>query len=87
MDLAFTKEDENFRQEVKDFINKNFPQKLKDIDKRTDLTREDMLSWHKVLYKKVGLHLNGQKNMVEQVGILLRDIFGIKNVLMRVELH
>ncbi len=52
MDLAFTKEDENFRQEVKDFINKNFPQKLKDIDKRTDLTREDMLSWHKVLYKK-----------------------------------
>ena len=30
MDLAFTKEDENFRQEVKDFINKNFPQKLKD---------------------------------------------------------
>ena len=52
MDLAFTKEDENFRQEVKDFIDKNFPQKLKDIDKRTDLTREDMLSWHKVLYKK-----------------------------------
>jgi len=52
MDLAFTKEDENFRQEVKDFIEKSFPQKLKDIDKRTDLTREDMLSWHKVLYKK-----------------------------------
>ena len=52
MDLAFTKEDENFRQEVKDFIDKSFPQKLKDIDKRTDLTREDMLSWHKVLYKK-----------------------------------
>ena len=43
MDLAFTKEDEKFRQEVKEFINKNFPNNLKDIDKRTDLTREDML--------------------------------------------
>ena len=52
MDLAFTKEDEKFRQEVKEFIDKNFPDNLKDIDKRTDLTREDMLSWHKVLYNK-----------------------------------
>ena len=52
MDLAFTKEDEKFRHEVREFIDKNFPQKLRDIDKRTDLTREDMLSWHKVLYNK-----------------------------------
>ena len=52
MDLEFTKEDEDFRLEVRDFISKNFPQKLRDIDKRTDLTRDDILSWHKVLYKK-----------------------------------
>ena len=52
MDIEFTKEDENFRLEVRDFIDKNFPQNIKDIDKRTDLTRDDMFSWHKALYKK-----------------------------------
>ncbi len=52
MDLEFTKADEDFRLEVREFIKSNFPDKMKDIEKRTDLTRDGILTWHKALYKK-----------------------------------
>ena len=52
MDLEFTKVDEDFRLEVREFIKSNFPDKMKDIEKRTDLTRDGILTWHKSLYKK-----------------------------------
>ena len=52
MDLEFTKVDEDFRLEIREFIKSNFPDKMKDIEKRTDLTRDGILTWHKALYKK-----------------------------------
>ena len=51
MDVEFTKEDEAFRQEVRRFIAENYPKHLADTQ-RPDLSKEDFLAWHKVLYKK-----------------------------------
>ena len=51
MDLAFSREDMAFRDEVRAFIAKNAP-RAPSNNARGELTREDYLAWHKVLYKK-----------------------------------
>lgn len=51
MDVDFTQEDLAFRDEVRAFIEANYPQQLKDVD-RPGLSRDDMLAWHKVLHEK-----------------------------------
>ena len=51
MDLAFSKEDMAFRDEVRAFIARNAP-RAPSNNARGELTREDYLAWHKVLYKK-----------------------------------
>ncbi len=53
MNLDFSAEDLAFRDEVRDFIAENYPAQLRGKqDEGDELTKEDFLSWHKVLAKK-----------------------------------
>ncbi|MBE8190600.1 MAG: pimeloyl-CoA dehydrogenase large subunit [Alphaproteobacteria bacterium] len=51
MDVEFTKEDMAFREEVRAFIEENYPKHLLGKE-RGNLSKEDFLAWHKILYKK-----------------------------------
>ncbi len=52
MDLEFSAEDRAFRDEVRQFIAENYPEELKKKRSRQEMSKEDFLRWHKVLYKK-----------------------------------
>ncbi len=53
MDLTFTAEDLRFRDEVREFIAQNYPASLRGkLRGRGELTKEDYLSWHKILHKR-----------------------------------
>ncbi|MGL5839740.1 MAG: acyl-CoA dehydrogenase family protein [Sphingorhabdus sp.] len=53
MDMEFTPEDIAFRDEVRTFIAENYPEHLRGKqDEGEELSKEDFLSWHRVLYKK-----------------------------------
>ena len=59
MDTAFSEEDLKFQKEVRDFIQSNYPQSLRDSinAKRKsgkDLSKEDFTAWHKILGKHNG---------------------------------
>ena len=52
MTLEFTKEDLAFRDEVRAFIEENYPKHLRGVGLRDDLGKEDIRAWHKILGKK-----------------------------------
>ena len=52
MDLEFSAEEIAFRDEVRAFIEANYPKHLKGVSLREDLSKEDFLAWHKILGKK-----------------------------------
>ena len=53
MDLNFTPEEQAFRQEVRRFIDDNLPAELsRKVLEGKRLTKDDYLTWHKILYKK-----------------------------------
>jgi alkylation response protein AidB-like acyl-CoA dehydrogenase len=53
MDLEFTAQDLAFRAEARSFIAENYPKSLRGKqDEGDELTKEDFLSWHRVLAKK-----------------------------------
>jgi hypothetical protein len=52
MDLNFSAEEIAFRDEVRAFIEANYPRHLKGKVLREDLSKEDFLAWHKILGKK-----------------------------------
>lgn len=53
MDMEFSPEDLAFQQEVRDFIAENYPADLRGKqDEGEELSKEDFLAWHKILYKK-----------------------------------
>ncbi|WP_323799102.1 acyl-CoA dehydrogenase family protein [Parasphingorhabdus sp.] len=52
MNLEFTEEEKAFRAEVREFIENNYPQNIGTRGVQDDLSREDMLAWHKILGKK-----------------------------------
>ncbi|QLC24763.1 pimeloyl-CoA dehydrogenase large subunit [Parasphingopyxis algicola] len=52
MNLEFSPEELAFRDEVRAFIEENYPDHLRNIGLREDLGREDMLAWHKILGEK-----------------------------------
>ncbi|MEE4152707.1 MAG: acyl-CoA dehydrogenase family protein [Erythrobacter sp.] len=52
MNLEFTPEEIAFREEVRAFIEANYPKHLADAGLREDLPREDFLAWHKILGEK-----------------------------------
>ncbi len=53
MDMSFSPEELAFRDEVREFIANNYPQELKGGRRtRGEMSKEDILKWHRVLYKK-----------------------------------
>ncbi len=52
MELEFSAEEIAFRDEVRVFIETNYPAQIKGKGLREDLSKADMLAWHKVLGKK-----------------------------------
>ncbi|CAN5188338.1 acyl-CoA dehydrogenase family protein [soil metagenome] len=53
MNLDFSPEDIAFRNEVRSFIEENYPQNLRDKrEEGEELAKEDHLSWHRILAKK-----------------------------------
>lgn len=53
MDLEFSAQDLAFQQEARTFIAENYPAGLRaKQDRGEELTKEDFLSWHKILYRK-----------------------------------
>ncbi|MBX3493444.1 MAG: acyl-CoA dehydrogenase family protein [Parvibaculum sp.] len=54
MDMRFSPEELAFRDEVREFIASNYPQELKGGARRSrgEMSKEDILRWHRILYKK-----------------------------------
>lgn len=52
MNLDFTPEEIAFRKEVRQFIEENYPEELRSVAGREDLTRDQFLAWHKILHSK-----------------------------------
>ncbi|MEZ5937428.1 MAG: acyl-CoA dehydrogenase family protein [Hyphomonadaceae bacterium] len=52
MDLQFKPEDIAFRDEVRRFLEEKYPQRLRDIKSRGEITKEDFLLWQKTLYEQ-----------------------------------
>src|SRR6516164_6108125 len=52
MELALSPEDAAFRDEVRAFIAENYPPEMRVPNPETDLSKEQMLLWHRILHKK-----------------------------------
>ncbi|MDZ4762482.1 MAG: acyl-CoA dehydrogenase family protein [Alphaproteobacteria bacterium] len=52
MDLHYSAEDTAFRDEVRTFLEKNYPAALRERVSRDEYTKEDFLGWQKVLFKR-----------------------------------
>jgi hypothetical protein len=53
MDLSFTPEHAAFRLEVRNWIEANFPQAIRDKQATGEhLNKEEIVSWHKILHAK-----------------------------------
>jgi len=52
MDMSFSPEELAFRDEVRTFIADNYPKDLKSRRTRGEMSKEDILAWHRILYKK-----------------------------------
>jgi len=52
MELNLSKEDAGFRDEVRAFIAENYPREMRVPNPETDLTKEQMLLWHRILNRK-----------------------------------
>ncbi|MFA7639306.1 MAG: acyl-CoA dehydrogenase family protein [Parvibaculum sp.] len=51
MDMSFSPDELAFRDEVREFIANNYPQELRGA-RRGEMSKEDILKWHRILYKK-----------------------------------
>ena len=52
MELSLSREDAAFRDEVRTFIAENYPQEMRVANPETDLTKEQMLLWHRILHRQ-----------------------------------
>ena len=52
MNLEFSPEEIAFRDEVRTFIEENYPKELKGKGNREDLSKEEFLAWHQILGEK-----------------------------------
>jgi len=50
--MSFSPKELAFQNEVRSFIAENYPAELRGKQSRAGLSKEDMLSWHRVLYRK-----------------------------------
>ena len=52
MDLNFSKEDLEFRDEVREFLDKEYPKHIKEkMNNGDELSREEVVEWHKAVAK------------------------------------
>jgi hypothetical protein len=73
MELNLSKEDVVFRDAVRSFIAENYPVEMRVPNPETDLTKEQSLLWHRILYKKgstrrAGSRRTGRKNTAAPAG-------------------
>ena len=54
MDLNFSKEDLEFRDEVREFLDKNIQTYQRKMNNGDELSREEIVEWHKAVAKKAG---------------------------------
>ena len=52
MNLSYSAEELAFRDEVRGFIDANYPPRLREFADRDDMSKEDFLEWHRILGKK-----------------------------------
>jgi len=52
MELSLSREDTVFRDKVRSFIAENYPQEMRVANPETDLTKEQMLLWHRILHRQ-----------------------------------
>ncbi len=52
MELNLSNEDAAFRDEVRSFIAGSYPAEMQVPNPETDLTNEESLLWHRILYRK-----------------------------------
>jgi alkylation response protein AidB-like acyl-CoA dehydrogenase len=52
MELSLSSEDAAFRDEVRAFIAENYPQEMHVPNPETDLSKEQMMLWHRILFRK-----------------------------------
>jgi len=52
MDIEFSAEDVAFRDEVREFIATHYPADLREKKSRQEMSKDDILAWHKILHKK-----------------------------------
>jgi alkylation response protein AidB-like acyl-CoA dehydrogenase len=52
MELSLSREDAAFRDEVRSFVAANYPQEMRVANPETDLTKEQMLLWHRILHRQ-----------------------------------
>ena len=73
MNADFTAEELAFQEEVREFLQDEFPADLKaKVDASVRLDKDDMVRWQKILFKKAGQHLPGRSNMVARAGVTLK---------------
>ena len=81
MDINFTESENNFRNEVKDFLKNDYPKHVQEKqNKGIQLDKQDLIDWHKSLHKRDGLDTIGLKSMVVQVGRIQKFIFFKKSL-------
>ena len=80
MDINFTESENNFRNEVKDFLKNDYPKHVQEKqNKGIQLDKQDLIDWHNHFIKEDGLDTIGLKSMVVQVGRIQKFIFFKKN--------
>src|SRR5258707_8047744 len=52
MELKLSPEDAAFRDEVRAFIADSYPAEMRVANPETDLSKEQMLLWHRILHRK-----------------------------------
>ena len=86
MDLSFSKEDLDFRQEVVDFLDNNYPSDIKEMqDKRLPLDKEQNIRWQKILSNKGWFAVNWPSEYSGSPELTLTQKYILQNVFGRIQ--
>ena len=82
MDLSFSKEDLDFKQEVTNFLDANYPEDIKEKqDKRLPLEKEQFIRWQKLLTSKGWFAVNWPSQYSNFPELSLTQKYILQNVL------
>ena len=80
MDLAFTPEEQTFREDIRAWVRDNLPADISHkVHNALRLTRDDMQRWAKILGKKAGSATAGPKSLAAPAGIRFKNTCLKKN--------